>query len=46
MPYLALNAWDKFYYVAPFDLKAWTKMKWGDIDKENYLENFHCLIAH
>ena len=34
MPYLALNAWDKFYYVAPFDLKAWTKMKWGDIDKE------------
>ena len=43
MPYLALNAWDKFYYVAPFDLKAWTKMI---LIKKNYLENFHCPIAH
>lgn len=34
MPYLAQGAWDKLYYVAPFDLKTWTKIEWGDIDKE------------
>ncbi len=34
MSYLFLIAWDKFCYVAPFDAKAWTKIKWEGIDKD------------
>ena len=34
MSYLTRIAWDNLYYVAPFDSKAWTKVKWTGIDKE------------
>jgi len=34
MSYLPLIAWDKFYYVAPFDAEAWTKIRWEGIDKD------------
>lgn len=32
--YLPLIAWDKFYYTAPFDSKAWEKIRWTGINKE------------
>ncbi|MEG2070384.1 MAG: hypothetical protein RR034_03310 [Bacteroidales bacterium] len=32
--YLPLIAWDKFYYIAPFDSKAWEKIQWTGINKK------------
>lgn len=34
LPNISYIAWDRLYYIAPFDYNAWEKVIWTGIDKE------------